>query len=259
MMNINCFSVLLVINQFLSFISDFFINFVSRIRLSTYIYLLILLIILLIIIIVRIALIKPLKGDNYKQKPKGIVNVAEFFVDYVDNFTTGTGSKRMAYVAPWIGIVMITLPLNFLTGLWCSFLALDITTTSMVSITLTFSIITFSYIQIHAIKGNGVKEWFKGKFLAPFAIFLPINLITFWVPALSLALRIFGNSVSGGIILGIVRWATEPLSALFGTNVNFMAMIITPPLHLYFDLFGAFIQTVVFLMLTIIFIDMEWE
>ena len=94
-------------------------------------------------------------------------------------------------------------------------------------------------------------------------------IITMWAPLLSLTLRLFGNALSGFSIMALVYAALEALSSdifrpIFGITGGgisgadiIIAPIITPVLHLYFDLFSSFIQTLVFSMLTMIFISQE--
>ena len=52
---------------------------------------------------------------------------------------------------------------------------------------------------------------------------------------------------------------SKAIAGLFGANTgfNFMAPVIAPFLHLYFDLFAGFIQTLVFVTLTIVLIGNE--
>ena len=40
-------------------------------------------------------------------------------------------------------------------------------------------------------------------------------------------------------------------------NLGFLAIVITPVFHAYFDLFSGFIQTVVYIMLTMLLINSE--
>ena len=49
----------------------------------------------------------------------------------------------------------------------------------------------------------------------------------------------------------------EFISSPEGLNTIFIAPFITPILHAYFDLFSAFIQTAVFIMLTMLFVANE--
>jgi F-type H+-transporting ATPase subunit a len=127
----------------------------------------------------------------------------------------------------------------------------------------TFVIVLMSFVMIHytALKTNGWK-YFK-RFIEPFPIFLPINLISVWAPLVSMSFRIFGNILSGIILMTLVYGLMGFLSsAVFsflptGFNSIFFAPFVTPWLHLYFDLFSAFIQTLVFISLSMLLIAQE--
>ena len=84
-----------------------------------------------------------------------------------------------------------------------------------------------------------------------------------WAPLLSLTLRLFGNALSGFVIMNIVYYALQNLSAMVFAAIEaplnevFIAPFIAWILHLYFDLFSGFIQTTVFLSLTTIYVGQE--
>jgi len=94
-------------------------------------------------------------------------------------------------------------------------------------------------------------------------IFLPINLVTMWAPLLSLSFRMFGNALAGWVLMTIVYDALQKASAMLfaflpaGVNTIFIAPFIASWLHIYFDLISAFIQTMVFITLSMIFIGQE--
>ena len=102
-----------------------------------------------------------------------------------------------------------------------------------------------------------------GRYVEPFAVFLPINLLSMWAPLLSMTLRMFGNALVGWVLLGLLNGALESLSASVfsfinsGANQLFFVPIATPLLHAYFDLFSGFVQTMVFVFLTVLFISQE--
>lgn len=128
-------------------------------------------------------------------------------------------------------------------------------------VTLTLGLCTFVFI--HATSVRYTKWGYFKRYIDPIPVFLPVNLISMWSPLLSLSLRLFGNAVSGWVLLSIVYWALENASsALFsmlpdGINGVFLAPIIAPFLHLYFDLFSAAIQMFVFIFLSMLFVAQE--
>ena len=72
-------------------------------------------------------------------------------------------------------------------------------------------------------------------------------------------MRIFGNIVSGGILMSLVYAATGYLSGLLFSfiPINVVGPIIAPVLHAYFDVFAGFIQTFIFVTLSSVYISME--
>ena len=113
-------------------------------------------------------------------------------------------------------------------------------------------------IQVAELKYGGFKAYMHA-FLEPIAPMLPMNIIGKFSTMLSMALRLFGNITCGSIMMspGIYggsksikcnRWTWWYPRNVF----NFMAPIIAPVLHMYFDLFAGFIQTLVFVTLTIV-------
>ena len=89
-----------------------------------------------------------------------------------------------------------------------------------------------------------------------------------WAPLLSLTMRMFGNALAGWTVMTLVYQAMGNIGdsvVTFVTNGieqnltvgNIVSPIVTPILHAYFDLFSGFIQTVVFLFLTMIFVANE--
>jgi F-type H+-transporting ATPase subunit a len=125
------------------------------------------------------------------------------------------------------------------------------------SIPLTFALITFTLIHFNAIR---CKKWkyFK-RYVDPFPkfpVFLPVNILSTFAPIISLSFRMFGNALSGTIILELVYYVTNSLSSKL-IDFNFIGPLITPLLHVYFDLFSGIIQTMVFIYLTTFFIKGE--
>jgi len=75
------------------------------------------------------------------------------------------------------------------------------------------------------------------------AFLTPLNVIGELANPISLSFRLFGNIMSGGIIMGLLYQA-----------LGYFAPIIAVPLHAYFDVFSGLLQTFIFIMLSMIFI-----
>ena len=110
-------------------------------------------------------------------------------------------------------------------------------------VTLPLGLITFFMVQY-----NGIKKNKAGHFTAlfkPLPFLFPINLIGEFAVPLSLSLRLFGNVLSGTVLMGL--W--------YGLMPILMQLGIPAALHIYFDLFSGAIQTYVFCMLTMVYVN----
>lgn len=196
------------------------------------------------------------KHHDPKKPSKGLLFLAEWAVEKLDNFTKtmmGPGFENFG------GLLLGIIPFMFLsftigiTGLPSPI--------NNIAVPLSLSLVTFTLIHYTSVKYTKWK-YFK-RFVDPLPIFLPINLISMWAPLLSLTLRMFGNALSGWVLLGLVNWALEGVSAnIFnvapgGPSDLLLVPFATPLLHAYFDLFSGFIQTLVFTYLTVLFIAQE--
>ena len=104
------------------------------------------------------------------------------------------------------------------------------------------AIITFILVQFNGIKKNGVKH-FTALF-QPLPFLFPINLIGEFAVPLSLSLRLFGNVMSGTVLMGLIYDLVNPYT------LGYPAL-----LHAYFDLFSGCIQAYVFSMLTMVYVN----
>ena len=210
-------------------------------------------IILAVIIGIKARLQDPLK------KPKGLLLLAEIGVNFFENFAEGMLGKRFRVFGGYLMAIGVYLFLAFIFGL--TGLPAPMTT---LSVPLSLGLSTFMLIHATAIKYNRWK-YFK-RSVEPLPLFLPINLISMWAPLLSLSLRLFGNALAGFVIMNIVYFALQNLSAMVFASLEatmgawnqvFFAPLVAWILHLYFDLFSGFIQTTVFLSLTTIYVGQE--
>lgn len=91
-----------------------------------------------------------------------------------------------------------------------------------------------------SVKLNGVLGYFKG-LLEPMPFMLPINLVGELAKPTNISIRLFGNMFAGMVIMGLIYKAAP--------------MVIPAPLHLYFDIFSGVVQSFVFLMLSMVYIQ----
>jgi F-type H+-transporting ATPase subunit a len=100
-------------------------------------------------------------------------------------------------------------------------------------------ITTFMFIYV-AIKENGVKGYVGG-LCEPSPVMLPMNIIGELAKPTNISMRLFGNAFAGMVIMGLLYMAAPA--------------VVPAPLHLYFDLFQGLVQSFVFTMLTMVYIQ----
>ena len=197
------------------------------------------------------------KLDPTKPTKNGFVVLVSSLVETLDNFTIDVMGKKWLLFAGYI----MGLALYILTSFFISISGLPNPFTNL-ACPLSIGLMTFLMIHITAAKAN--KWGYFKRYTDPICVFLPINLLSMWAPLLSLTLRLFGNALAGYCLMSIVYYYLEELSNLIfssfvpgGWASIFIAPIITPWLHLYFDVFSGLIQTLVFSILTMIWVSQE--
>lgn len=206
--------------------------------------------ILAVIVGIQAAFQNPLK------KPKGLLLIAEIGVNFFDGLVEDLMGPRFKGFGGYIMAISVYLFLSFIFGL--TGLPSPVTN---ISVPLSLAFLTF--VLIHAVSVRYTKWKYFKRYVDPVPFFLPINLISMWAPLLSLTLRLFGNAIAGWALMSILYNALQNLSSMIfsalpdGLNQMFFAPIITPILHAYFDLFSGFIQTTVFIFLTMCFLNNE--
>ena len=217
------------------------------------------LIVILIMIILAIYIGIRAHFQDPLKRPKGLLFIAEIGVNFFENMAEGLLGKRFRIFGGYLMAIGVYMFLAFIFGL--TGLPSPIT---YMAIPLSLGLSTFMLIHATAIKYNKFK-YFK-RYIEPVPVFLPVNLISMWAPLLSLTLRIFGNAISGFVIMSIIYAGLETASAsIFAAlepiigewNQVFLAPLVTWVFHLYFDLWAGFIQTTVFLSLTSIYVGQE--
>jgi F-type H+-transporting ATPase subunit a len=182
--------------------------------------------------------------------------IAELIVFTIERLVKTNMGRHFNFMTPYFLSITLYIFIGFLFGLT----GLSSPLSYYMN---TFTIVLISFILIHytAIKTNGWK-YFK-RFIEPFPVFLPINLVSIWAPLVSMSFRIFGNILSGFILMSLIYFSLGELSSLIftflpaGVNSLWLAPLVAPWFHLYFDLFSALIQTLVFISLSMLFIAQE--
>lgn len=213
----------------------------------------------IIIITITMALLlfyinKKLREYNPLEKPKGIVLLVIMFGQMIDKMVKEKTNERVAkYLTPYIMSVVAYIFLSNIAGLF----SLE-TPTSNYSVTLVLGALTCILIEVYSFKERGTKGYIKSWF-EPLAPFVLVNILSKISTLLSLSLRLFGNILSGGILMSVIYQMLGSISKMIPLigNLNVVGIIIAPVLHFYFDLFSGVMQAYIFITLTISFIGKE--
>jgi F-type H+-transporting ATPase subunit a len=178
----------------------------------------------------------------YKKKlniyPTFVQQILEAYFRFIENLTKDIiGPQGKRYI-PLIG----TLGFFILTGNLMGLIPLFKSPTANINVTFSCAITVFIYYHAQGIKEHGVFKYFK-HFAGPVPwlaiIFVPIELISHFARPLSLSLRLFGNIFGEDTIILI----------LFG-----LVPILVPLPLMCLAVFTSLIQTLVFLMLSSVYI-----
>lgn len=214
------------------------------------------LIVMLIICIISFVIYFKFKKLDPTKPDKGFTMIVETLVEKLESFTVELmGERRRSFSGYALGLATYII--------LCFLVSLTGFPGPLSYLGNTFSIALCTFVLIHATAAKNNKWGYFKRYIDPIPILLPINLLSMWAPLLSLALRLFGNALAGFTLMSIVYYALGNVSSmLFSFIPRWWSSIILPPfitpiLHLYFDVFSGLIQTLIFVMLTMIFIAQE--
>lgn len=193
-------------------------------------------VIIVMLLLLVFAIAANRKMRHAEEVPGGFQNVVEMIVEMLDNMIYGSMGIHAKKFANYIGSIFLFIFISNISGLF----GLRPPTADY-GVTLPLGLITFGMIQYNNIKYNKVgafTDLFK-----PLPFLFPINLIGEIATPFSLSLRLFGNVLSGTVMMSLIYSLLAPFT------VGWPGF-----LHIYFDIFSGAIQTYVFCMLTMVFV-----
>lgn len=180
-------------------------------------------------VILRIFFI-PRLSDN----PGKLQNVLETIVEAVESYASGKtrdlGQPMFGYIFT-IAAMLIGNAVAELMGFRSP--------SSDIMFTIALSLIAFFMANWYGIRKLTLKGRLKS-LMNPSPLLLPIRIVTDLANPLSMACRLFGNTISGMIIMNLIYSALGNFNAFIPSVVG-----------LYFNVFTALIQTVIFITLTL--------
>lgn len=196
------------------------------------------LIVLIVLFSFSIAANIAIKKADPNKVPGPFLNVLELLVESLDNLVVSNmGPKQAPKFANYVGTLAAFIFFSNISGLF----GLRPPTADY-GVTFPLAIITWVMIQYNGFKYQKFGK-IKGLF-EPIFLFFPINLIGEFATPISMSLRLFGNILSGTVMLALI----------YGLLPKVCTLIWPAALHAYLDVFSGAIQTFVFIMLTMVFI-----
>lgn len=127
-------------------------------------------------------------------------NLLEILILGINNQIEEVSQQKASIYLPFIGTLFIFIAVsNFLT-----IIPGYQPPTGSLSTTVALAICVFIAVPFYGIKRQGIVNYFKNYYLRPTPIMLPFNIIGRFSNTISLAVRLFGNVMSGTMIIGIL-------------------------------------------------------
>ncbi len=212
-------------------------------------------IVMLVITLFCIWLTHDLKVEKISKRQA----LAEMIVEAADKFVIGNMGQKFAYMIPFVATLFaMSLVSNLISlfGVWSP--------TADLNTEITWAVVVFIMITIQKIKAGGVGGYLKS-FTQPIPVLTPFNILSELSTPISMALRHFGNILSGvvinGLIYGSLVLASNKLLGLIPgavgsilSHVPVLAVGLPAILSFYFDWFTGVMQAYIFCVLTTMYI-----
>lgn len=202
-----------------------------------------------VVVILIISIIVYVKVSRVKedQAPKGVAQIAEAYVCLIDNtFDDTTGGDKIQKSRLYI----FTLATFILVGNLTAMIGLEPIVTSY---SIPFTLALMSWFGIFIVGAIYQKVRYLRSFINPLDLPGKVS------PLISLSFRIYGNVIGGTTVIFLVYslfgyfWTLIPGIGAGNHEWYFLALLVSPALHFYFDLFGSTLQAYIFTLLTTVY------
>lgn len=197
-----------------------------------------------------------------KKEPDGLQTVGEILLNFATGHLTGQiGEKGRKYYYLILTIFAYIFTMNILGLIPKPEILKPYTPTANINVTFGMAFVVFVVVQFQGFRRHGFRGYL-GSWLTPpgvpKALAIPLNLVFFVVhlmgelfKPLSLAIRLFGNTIAGHLVILVML-------GLILEYQNYLIAI--PPLAFVlamngFEIFVAFIQAYIFSLLSVIYIE----
>ena len=175
---------------------------------------------------------------RFTENPRGLQNVMELAVESMDHFCRGVVGPLADALSPYMFSVAI-----LLIGCAATELFGQRPPTADIVMNLSLSLITLVLINAFGIKTKKLRGRIKA-LASPSPVIMPMKILSDVAVPVSLACRLFGNMLGGMIVMDLLK------SALGGYSMGLTSLA-----GIYFNLFHPLIQTYIFIILSLTFIN----
>lgn len=215
-----------------------------------------------LLLILGLALASRYKRHGRESAPRGVFqNMMEVIIIFIrDEVAKPTIGERYRRYLPYLLSVFLFILIGNLMGL----LPWGVTATSNIMVTATLAMFTFVITQF-----SGTKEYWQHIFWPPGIpvfvkpILIPVEILGLFTKPFALAFRLFGNMVSGHLVILSILGLAFIFAAQFGSGVGWaMAAFVSVPLTIFIYILKiavSLIQAYVFTMLSALFIGLAIE
>ena len=223
--------------------SDYMIHYLADVKIgdttvhltTTHVALIVVSIFLITLALIARHVIKKADPDA---TPGGFQNAVEIVVEMLGNIVNGIMGSNAYRFVNYVTAIFVFILISNISGLF----GLRPPTADY-GVTLPLGLITFCLVQFNGAKKNKVGHFTN--LFKPMPVLFPINLIGELAVPVSLSLRLFGNVMSGTVLMGLI----------YGLLPQLLTLGLPSVLHVYFDIFSGAIQTYVFCMLTMVYVN----
>ncbi|NLK75162.1 MAG: F0F1 ATP synthase subunit A [Clostridiales bacterium] len=192
---------------------------------------------IIMLFLIILAVIVRIKLRNFREIPSGFQNAVETVIEMFDNFATDTLGEKLTYISPWFFMVFAFILISALSSVFGLRAPTADWATTFALAFASFSLMLFMGFKHR--KGDYLKSFFE-----PHFIFFPLNILGELAKPVSLSFRLFGNMLSGTIIL-----------TLYYSLTPFIVQIGIPSLlHAFFDVIFGALQTYIFVIISLMYI-----
>jgi F-type H+-transporting ATPase subunit a len=201
-------------------------------------------------------------AKRMKKEPDGLQTWAEILLGLATGHLTGQigekGKKYYYLILTLFTYIMVT---NLIGLIPLPSQALHTTPTANINVTFGMAVVVFAVTQYQGFHRHGARKY-VGSWLAPpgvpkvmkpvlSAIFFIVHFMGEFFKPLSLAVRLFGNTIAGHLIILV----------MLGLILKYASAIVIIPAGLFvvimllFEVFVAFIQAYIFSILSVVYIE----